>query len=1093
MNNRRQASGSAVPMNIRTFDSLLERIRDPDILRSGRELYLNDAVRLTKVQSDGLLANVLCARPFSVTLHRTGTQAEFRCSCAAGRNGCEHVAAVLFELKRRVGAHLDLAPDLTGPSQAREAAQRGPRRPKWAKSVARLLGTKADLPQKRIDHRGQWRLAFVLSVYGERRAISPLRIRIRKDGAEGQVSILQRVSAEDLKRLTRDERLLLDTMEPSVESYVDEENDGERWESDVELPYYERQSSRRSNFRWHDVMLLLEGKELYLETNESLKGKRLLIDSRPGTLAFSVSDAGGDLSFYPEIEWPDETLPVSDDVTVLSVNPLWVLIDNKVRVVGNVGGEDLIRMKQMTTPLIVPGKDRELFLARAFPALTRNFPLRSGGGHFSTVEGPPVPRLYLSESRGELTVRVRFAYGGTVETAGQPTSGSAPEIQFSGSSVFTVVREAAAEQAALVHLSESGLEPIEGAPSSFVYRPKTDPVAWLTDALPALAKEGFEVYGQEGLTRYRVRTGPSSIAFNVSSGIDWFDLTVDATFDGTPASLQAFIEAVREGRRYVRLTDGSYGMLSEELVRRFTAGALLGDNMQSALRFSRAQIALLDELSDGMEVAGDDAFTALRERLHSFSGIAHCPLPDDFHAVLRPYQQGGYDWLRFLHEFRFGGLLADDMGLGKTVQTLALLQYVHGNHDVRPSLIIVPTSLVHNWQREAGRFAPSLRVLTYHGLDRKRFRDSFEDYDIIIVSYGILRRDIEFLRDILFTYVILDESQNIKNFASVNARAARHLQSEHRLALTGTPVENNLTELWSQIHFLNPGLLGGLKTFTDHFVKLIERDRNEETASTLRRLIHPFLLRRTKELVAADLPPKFESVVLCDMDDLQRSAYHHWREYFRQAIMRSIETVGVRRSTVKVLEGLTKLRLVCCHPSLADERYRGTSGKFSAFEEMLDDILQEGHKVLVFSQFVRMLTILRHHFDRHNISYEYLDGRTLHRKVHVDRFQNDPEIRAFLISLRAGGTGLNLTAADYVIHYDPWWNPAVETQATDRTHRIGQTRQVFSYKLITRDTVEEKILELQEKKKSLVSSVITTEQSFLKSLTREDIEDLFSS
>ena len=390
------------------------------------------------------------------------------------------------------------------------------------------------------------------------------------------------------------------------------------------------------------------------------------------------------------------------------------------------------------------------------------------------------------------------------------------------------------------------------------------------------------------------------------------------------------------------------------------------------------------------------------------------------------------------------------------------------------------------------RFTPRLRVLPYHGLDRKRHQQSFEAYDLIITSYGILRRDIEFLRTVPFTIVVLDESQNIKNFASVNARAARHLQASYRLALTGTPVENNLTELWSQFQFLNPGMLGGLKTFTETFARPIERHHDEEAAAALRRMVHPFLLRRTKELVAADLPPKLESVVFCDMEDAQRSAYQHWREFYRQSILKSITAVGLRKSTVKVLEGLTKLRLVCCHPALADERYRGSSGKFEAFAEMMEDILAEGHKVLVFSQFVRMLSILRHHMDRHGIPYEYLDGRTVRRKERVDRFQSDPSVRAFLISLRAGGTGLNLTGADYVIHYDPWWNPAVEAQATDRTHRIGQTRQVFSYKLITRDTVEEKILALQEKKQELVTSVISTEQGFLKALTREDIEELFS-
>ena len=1077
-------------MNFRFLDIALHRVAPADAVRRGRELFLKDSVRLISVEPERLVAEVQAGKPQNIVVRKRGHEVEFTCSCGIAGGRCEHVAALVYELQHRQGSHAELAPDPSSRVSGNGSPYRPSRNPKWAKHVARLIDSSSIEPSHSRDRHPPWKLAYALQVHRGKRKITPLRIRVRKDGADGQVSTLQHLSPQELDGLSRDDRLIIDRLSPGIEVSIEEETGAELAQA---IGPEKDHGLVRDHYRWHDLMLLLEGKEIYLETRGSVRGRRLSIDSRPGTLAFSVSDSGGELSFYPEIEWPDGTLPVSDDMTILSLRPLWVLVDDKVRLVGNAEGEELLRLKQMATPLVVPTKDRDLFLSRAFPALSARFAFRSSGNVIQTVDSPPTPRLYLSESRGELLVRLRFAYGEGIEISSDAVAAETPEIHFSGPAIVTVKRDRALEDAARSRLAGSGLREAEQGSAAFRISSTVEPLAWITERLPELAAAGFEIYGQENLTRYRVRNGPSSIAFTVASGIDWFDLNVDATFEGTPASLHAFVEAVREGRRYVRLTDGSYGVLPEDFLKKFKAAALLGDTRQGGLRLSRTHVALLDDLSEGMELTGDEGFRQYRDRLHSFIGISHPSLPEGFSATLRPYQQGGYDWLRFLHEFGFGGLLADDMGLGKTVQALALLSHVHAGHNVRPSLIIVPTSLVHNWQREAERFAPVLRVLAYHGLDRKHVRDSFESYDLIVSSYGILRRDIEFLRNVPFTYVILDESQNIKNFASVNARAARHLQAEHRLALTGTPVENNLTELWSQLHFLNPGLLGGLKTFTDHYIRAIERDRDENTAASLRRILHPFLLRRTKELVAAELPPKFESVVLCDMEELQRSAYHHWREYYRQAILRSIDTVGVKRSTVKVLEGLTKLRLVCCHPSLADERYRGGSGKFSAFEDMLDDILQEGHKVLVFSQFVRMLSILRHHLDHQKIPYEYLDGRTLNRKVHVDRFQDDPSVKAFLISLRAGGTGLNLTAADYVLHYDPWWNPAVEAQATDRTHRIGQNRQVFSYKLITRDSVEEKILELQEKKKHLVSSVITTEPSFVKSLTREEIEDLFSS
>ncbi len=1079
-------------MNARITNTFIDRFAPPDVIRHGRELFLKDAVRITNVSPDILHAEVRAVRIYNVLLRNSGHQLDTRCTCGVDWGKCEHAVAVLCEVKRRQELQPEIVPDESGWKDEHGRESPAGRGQKWAKSLARILTNGPSAAPLTGERKPTWKLAFALQVHKGKRRISPLRIRVRKDGSDGQASILQNVLWHDLGLLTKDERLLLDKMDPSIETYIDENEESVPTEADAALSSLAKSYASKENFRWNDVMLLLEGKELYLEGRNSVAAKRLTVDSRPGTMAFSITESGRDLSFSPEIEWPDITVPVSDDMVVLSVNPLWVLVDNVVRPVENLRGEDLVRLKQITTPLLVPAKDREIFLARALPTLLERFPLRSGGGIFKKIEGSPVPRVYLSEARGGLAVRLRFWYGNAVEIPEGHLSPGTAEIHFSPNAIVSLKRDHASEEAAHIRLLGSGLRTSDTGGASPGFVPTGEPLAWLTEKLPDLAKEGFEVFGQESLTRYRIRTGSSKISFSVSSGIDWFDLSVNATFEGTSASLQAFVAAVREGRRYVRLTDGSYGVLSGEFLQRFKAAALFGDGVPEGLRFSRSHVSLLEDLSTETEFFADDAFTSLRERLHSFTGVRHQTLPEGFLAILRPYQQSGYDWLRFLHEFRFGGLLADDMGLGKTVQTLALLAHVHETRTARPSLIVVPTSLVHNWQREAQRFAPNLRVLTYHGLDRKRFQGEFEAYDVIITSYGILRRDVEFLHEIPFCYAILDESQNIKNFASVNARAARNVQAEYRLALTGTPVENNLSELWSQLHFLNPGMLGGLKTFTDHYVKPIEREHDEQSASSLRQIIRPFLLRRTKELVAADLPSKFESIVLCDMDEAQRSAYQHWREYYRQSILRSIQNIGVGRSTVKVLEGLMKLRLVCCHPALADERYRGGSGKFSAFEEMLDDILQEGHKVLVFSQFVRMLSILRKHLDRHNISYEYLDGRTTHRKVHVDRFQNDPAVRAFLISLRAGGTGLNLTAADYVIHYDPWWNPAVEAQATDRTHRIGQTRQVFSYKLITRDTVEEKIVELQEKKKNLVAKVITTEQSFLKSLTREEIEELFS-
>ncbi|HID39027.1 MAG TPA: DEAD/DEAH box helicase, partial [Calditrichaeota bacterium] len=479
------------------------------------------------------------------------------------------------------------------------------------------------------------------------------------------------------------------------------------------------------------------------------------------------------------------------------------------------------------------------------------------------------------------------------------------------------------------------------------------------------------------------------------------------------------------------------------------------------------------------------------DKLDKFDTIKNYALPDNFNGELRDYQKAGYDWLNFLKDFSFGGILADDMGLGKTVQALALLRNEINKYPKKTNLIVAPTSVVFNWTREIERFTPDITFLVHYGTRRSKDIRRLKKYPLILTTYGHLRRDINFLKEIPFNYVILDESQNIKNPQSETSKAVRLLDAGNRLALTGTPVENNTMDLWSQFAFINPGLLGDQNFFKEAFMRPIEKEQNVQVASSLKKLVFPFILRRTKEDVAKELPPKVESIVYSPMLDEQQKLYDKWRMSYRNSIMQEIESKGLNKSKFKVLEGLTKLRQIACHPELVDPKFIDTSGKFDALVEMVEEIISEKHKVLIFSQFVQMLQIIKRHLEGNNIIYSYLDGSTKNREEAVSRFQDDKDVRVFLISLKAGGTGLNLTAADYVIHYDPWWNPAVEMQATDRAYRIGQTRKVFAYKLISKDSVEEKIVKLQEHKKKLVNSLISTEEGFFKALSKEDILDLF--
>jgi SNF2 family DNA or RNA helicase/intein/homing endonuclease len=440
------------------------------------------------------------------------------------------------------------------------------------------------------------------------------------------------------------------------------------------------------------------------------------------------------------------------------------------------------------------------------------------------------------------------------------------------------------------------------------------------------------------------------------------------------------------------------------------------------------------------------------------------------------------------HNFVAEGILCHN-----TIQALAFLQSLYEREPQAPAtLIVMPRSLLFNWQREAAQFTPGLRVAIHADQGRATEIAEFTGQHLILTTYGVMLRDVELLRQYRFHTLILDESQAIKNPIAETSRAVRQLQGEQRIALTGTPLENSTAELWSQFAFLNPGLLGSLEYFREGFVTPIERKQDEGASQFLRRMVFPFILRRTKEQVAVDLPPRSEELLVTEMEPAQRKLYIKTRDYYRALLLGLIDEEGLDDARMKILEGLLRLRQICNHPRLVDAKAKGSSGKFELLLETLDTLRAEGHKALIFSQFVQMLTLIREALDERGIPYAYLDGSTRNRKAEVDRFQSSPDLPFFLISLKAGGVGLNLTAADYVIHVDPWWNPAVEMQATDRTHRIGQTKPVFVYKLITEGTVEEKILKLQDQKRALVSQIISAEGGVFKSLTREDIEVLFT-
>jgi hypothetical protein len=793
-----------------------------------------------------------------------------------------------------------------------------------------------------------------------------------------------------------------------------------------------------------------------------------------------------------ELRRGTETQPLS--APLLLVKGGLVFGEDWVARLRDFGAFDWISLLRRQPELSVPAGQKDDLLAELLrlprlPRLELPEELR-----FEEVWPTPRPRLKVKppEHRGWggqewLRGELSFDYEGQVVEAKRP-----------GRSVYQadqrrlLLRDTAAERAAAARLEQAGFHPKSsyyGRDESLELAPRN-----LPKVVRTLLEEGWHVEAEGKLYRR-----PGEIKIEVTSGIDWFELHGTVQFGDQEAKLPELLAALKRGENLVKLGDGTMGMVPEEWLKKYGLLAGLGTPEGDHLRFGRTQVGLLDALlAEQPEATADEQFQQAREQLHRFQGIEPADAPDGFVGELRGYQRDGLGWLHFLREFRFGGCLADDMGLGKTVQVLALLESRRelranppNGERLAPSLVVVPRSLVFNWKQEAARFTPELRVLDQTGIGRQKPGEHFNDYDVILTTYGTLRRDIVGLKDRRFDYCILDEAQAIKNAGSQSAKAARLLRGDHRLALSGTPVENHLGELWSLFEFLNPGMLGAASVF-----RLGEGDLrkpDEEGRKLLARVLRPFLLRRTKEQVAKDLPEKTEQTLYCDLEPAQRKLYDELREHYRQSLLARVERDGIKKAKIQILEALLRLRQAACHPGLIDKnKTADTSAKLDALLPQLAEVFAEGHKTLVFSQFTSLLAIVKQRLDAEGIPYEYLDGRTRDRAARVEHFQSDPNCKLFLISLKAGGLGLNLTAADYVFLLDPWWNPAVEAQAIDRTHRIGQTRPVFAYRIIARDTVEEKVLQLQERKRALADAIITADNSMIRDLGREDLELLLS-
>lgn len=735
-------------------------------------------------------------------------------------------------------------------------------------------------------------------------------------------------------------------------------------------------------------------------------------------------------------------------------------------------------------------------LLRKIMPLTREFKVDFDRSLVDDVkDGEPETKLFLQEKGEYLVFTPVYTYKG-FDTRGKDKG---ELIIPHGDKVVVVHRNREAERAFLQKLQilHSNFVSFDDGAALALKGAEVLKNNWFFLFVDAMKEAKVPVYGFESLKNFRFNTAKPQTHIYISSHTDWFDAKVDILFGDQKVSVAEVKKALANKQQFVQLNDGTLGILPEEWLKKYSLLFRVGEGRTDKLKLSRYHLSVIDELYEARDP--EELTIQLEEkygRIKEFSAIREIPPPENLQPILRPYQVAGFQWLNYLQEVSWGGILADDMGLGKTVQALSFLQHYYEKHvGEMKALVVCPTTLIYNWENEIKKFTPSLEYYIHHGSLRSRLAADLLKHHVIITTYGTLRSDIKLFTQMMFDYVILDESQAIKNPTSKVTKAASLLRARNRLCMSGTPLQNNTFDIYAQMNFLNPGMLGSVEFFRQEFAVPIDKFGEQEQKEHLKKVLYPFILRRTKEQVAKDLPDKTETILFCEMDDEQRRIYDAYRNDYRARIMGTIEEQGIQKSQLTILQGLMKLRQICDSPAILNEEEKFPNHSIK-LEELSREITENigNHKALVFSQFLGMLALIRESLDKLGIKYEYFDGSTAapDREKAIQAFQNNDETRVFLISLKAGGVGLNLTAADYVYIVDPWWNPAVEQQAIDRTHRIGQTKNIFAYRMICKDTIEDKIMQLQEKKRALAKELIADDTSFVKALSKEDVEYLFS-
>jgi superfamily II DNA or RNA helicase len=1071
------------------LERLTHRIPQP-IITKGRAYFRGGRVTILDSDAGGVEALVQGTETYDVSLHWVGSALRASCTCPHYESSgiCKHIWATVEQAhqQRRLGFpkasgplrlvpyHLEAPPTSAAPATRSESRPvkdaSGPGRASWKRIIKRLADTRTASPEPEPARESQ--VLYTLSLSELRNSGVPRLQAVeafrKKNGDWSKPRPFQPTPSQ-IAALKQEDRQILLMLRGATPAHA--------WKGYASPNAYQADTTL-----WeHLAPLLCRTGRFTANEADPLSGPFFTLDEGPAWIFHLIVDVASAKTVRVRGElWRGEERRPLDEPRVVTASG-WMFDTSHIARIDHRDSFPWIALLREQHEITVPRDEVDQFIESTM-LLPMSAPLSLPADLAFTQEtGRFTPALDLTVNAYEPAVfdaRLSFDYGGRVFRSRDTERG----FRTAGARIFTL-RDRTAEEQCRAALSELGLRRPRYAFGDATIDVEL-PEKRLPEILRALGRKGWRI-----VFKGRPIRSAGTFSMEVVSGVDWFDLHAKADFDGIPVPMPDLLRAARERLDTLVLADGSIAAIPQDWQQRLAALASFSSADKDALRFRRSQAALLDALlAEQPGVNVDEQFAAAREQVKSFRSIAPADPPATFRGTLRDYQRDGLGWLDFLRAHHFGGCLADDMGLGKTVQVLAMLE-ARRLAGAGPSLVVLPKSLLYNWRAEAARFTPAMRVIDHHGLSRAKSSGHLSDYDLILTTYGTLRIDAALLKDIEFDYVVLDEAQAIKNASTSQAKAARLLRARHRLAMSGTPIENHLGELWSLFEFLNPGFLGRASVFQE----LAANGADESARALLARALRPFILRRTKKEVARELPDRMEDTLWCELPPKQRKIYDELRDHYRASLLGVIDAKGLGRSKIQVLEALLRLRQAACHPALIDKsKDSESSAKLEVLLAQLEELREEDHKALVFSQFTSFLALVRKELDARGIPYEYLDGKTKDRKACVDRFQTDPACKVFLISLKAGGVGLNLTAAEYVFLLDPWWNPAVEAQAIDRAHRIGQTRKVFAYRLIAKDTIEEKVLDLQQSKRALADAIISADNSLIRNLTREDLEHLLA-